>query len=103
MFCCIRLSQLAHVINVRSEKKSIFGPDLFTNRYLWGAIGISLILQLSVILIPAAQPIFDVVSLTGTQWFIVVIASLMPIVAVELTKLLGGVIRRRFFENKQEK
>ncbi|MDK2904476.1 MAG: P-type Ca2+ transporter type [Eubacteriaceae bacterium] len=97
-FAVLGLSQLAHVINVRSEKKSIFKPDLFTNPYLWGAIGISLVLQLSVILIPAAQPIFDVVSLTGTQWFIVVIASLMPIVAVELTKVIGGIIRRRFFE-----
>jgi Ca2+-transporting ATPase len=97
-FAVLGLSQLAHVINVRSEKKSIFRPDLFTNRYLWGAIGISLILQLSVILIPAAQPIFDVVSLTGTQWLIVAIASLMPIVIVEITKLLGGIIRRSFFD-----
>lgn len=92
-FAVLGFSQLAHAINVRSESKSIFGPTLFTNRYLWGALGISLILQLTVLFVPALQSIFDVVALNGTQWAIVIIGSLAPVIVVEFTKFLGRTIK----------
>ncbi len=87
VFAVLGLSQLTHVMNVRSESKSVFGKKLFTNRYLWGAIAISMALQLSVILIPVAHPIFSVTFMNAQQWLIVIGASLAPLVIVEFTKL----------------
>ncbi len=93
-FGVLGLSQLSHAINVRSQKKSIFSSALFSNRYLWLALALSLVLQLSVMLVPMLQPIFKVVSLSGTQWLIVGLASLMPIVIVEATKFIGRLIKK---------
>ncbi len=100
-FGVLGLSQLSHAINVRSQKKSIFSSALFSNRYLWLALALSLVLQLSVMLVPMLQPIFKVVSLSGTQWLIVAMASLMPIVIVEITKLIGRVIRKNLLESSK--
>lgn len=94
VFAVLGLSQLTHVLNVRSESKSVFSKKFFTNRYLWGAIGISLVLQLSVILIPGAHAIFDVTTLDLREWLIVIGASLAPLVIVEITKLLGRIFNQ---------
>ena len=94
VFEVLGLSQLTHVLNVRSESKSVFSKQFFTNRYLWGAILISAVLQLSVILIPAAHPLFSVTFLNPQEWLIIVAASLAPLVVVEITKLIGRLVRR---------
>ena len=83
VFAQLGLSQLAHVLNVRSERKSVFGKHLTSNRYLWGAIAISMALQLVVILVPGLRGLFSVTALTGYQWLIVVLHSLAPLVVVE--------------------
>ncbi|WP_207725071.1 cation-translocating P-type ATPase [Acetobacterium paludosum] len=96
-FAVLGFSQLAHALNVRSQKKSLFSARLFTNQYLWGALGISCALELTILLIPTFQLIFDVVSMSATQWFIVFIGTLSPIIVVEFTKLIGRIIRKKFF------
>lgn len=94
-FAVLAFSQLTHAINVRSQKKSLFNSGLFTNRYLWMALGLSFALQLAVLLIPAFQPIFHVVAMNGMQWFVVIIGSLSPLVIVEFTKFIGRLLRRK--------
>jgi Ca2+-transporting ATPase len=87
VFAVLALSQITHVLNVRSEHKSVFGPRFFTNRYLWGAMGISLFLQLIVLLVGGLHGIFAVTFLTAQQWMVVAGASLAPLVIVEIVKL----------------
>ncbi|MEG2285005.1 MAG: calcium-translocating P-type ATPase, PMCA-type [Eubacterium sp.] len=94
VFAVLGLSQLTHVLNVRSESKSVFSRKLFTNRYLWGAILISMVLQLSVILIPAAHAVFNVTFLNMQEWLIIIGASLAPLVVVEITKLLQRLFKK---------
>ena len=84
-FCVLGLSQLAHLLNVRSEQQSAF-KHLFTNRYLWGAMAISVCVQLIVVLIPALHPFFTVTALNAVQWVTVVLASVAPLAVVEITK-----------------
>lgn len=87
VFCVLGLSQLAHLLNVRSEKQSAF-KHLFTNRYLWGAMAISVCVQLIVILIPTLHPFFTVTALNAVQWVTVVLASVAPLAVVEITKAI---------------
>jgi len=94
-FAVLAFSQLTHAINVRSQEKSLFGSGLFTNRYLWIALGLSCALQLVVLLIPSLQTIFHVASMNSIQWFIVIIASLSPLAVVEFTKLVGRILRKK--------
>ena len=47
---------------------------------------VSLALQLAVLFIPFLQEIFKVQSLTGIEWVIVILLSLVPLIVSELTK-----------------
>lgn len=86
-FATLGLIQLNHAFNVRSDKKSIFQLGLFSNMYLVGAITVSIIFQLAVIVIPGLNGIFRVVQLNPQQWLLVFASSLVIIPIVELVKL----------------
>jgi P-type Ca2+ transporter type 2C len=74
-FTTLMLFQLFNVINARSDEQSAF-VDLFTNRWLWAAIGGSLALQLLVVYAPFLQRAFGTTRLTGRDWvFCVMVAS----------------------------
>lgn len=92
-FATLGLIQLTHSLNVRSQK-SLFRIGLLSNRYLLGAILFSAFLQLIVIFVPFLNDIFRVTQLNGSQWLIVIAASLLIIPLVELVKL---------FENRRSR
>ncbi|MGI6109892.1 MAG: calcium-translocating P-type ATPase, PMCA-type [Eubacteriaceae bacterium] len=97
-FTVLAMCQLTHAINAKMGKHSIFDFKLlFTNRFFWGAILLSACLQISVDLIPALHPIFDTVDLSGAQWEFIGIAILLPLVFVEIGKLI-----MRLFSGKKE-
>ncbi len=88
VFATLGLIQLTHSLNVRSNTKSLFKLGLFSNMYLVGAIAVSAILQLIVIIVPYFNDIFKVKQLNLEQWLIVIAASLMIIPVVEVVKLV---------------
>jgi Ca2+-transporting ATPase len=74
-FTTLMLFQVFNVINARSDERSAF-VHLFTNVWLWGAIGVSLILQVLVVHMPWLQRAFGTVGLSGRDWlFCVAVAS----------------------------
>ena len=69
------LSQLIHVFECRSEKKSIFSINLFTNLYLVCAVSISIMMLICVIYIPFLSTVFHTISLNFQQWCIIIFFS----------------------------
>ncbi len=92
-FGTLALSQLVHIFNVRSEKRSAF-RGMFTNKYLWGAIMLSAGIVLAILEIPVLHSFFQVSTLTGIQWLIVIGLSSTPLPLVELTKLIRRFIKK---------
>ncbi len=66
-FTTLTLFQIFNVLNARSDERSAFS-GLFRNRWLWGAIGLSIALQAAVIHVPFLQHAFSTVSLTAGDW-----------------------------------
>ena len=66
-FTTLMLFQLFNVFNARSDVDSAF-HRLFTNVWLWLAIGLSLILHVGVIYIPVLQQAFSTVGLAPGDW-----------------------------------
>ena len=62
-FTTLMMFQLFNVFNARSDEQSAF-HGLFQNRWLWGAVGLSLALHVAVIYVPFLQNAFSTVSLT---------------------------------------
>jgi Ca2+-transporting ATPase len=88
-FVTLAFGELVHVFNVRSNKYSIFKIGFTTNRYVLGAIAISGLLQLSVIVIPFLSDVFKVVPLRFEHWVWVLLLALARLAVVEVVKLLG--------------
>jgi Ca2+-transporting ATPase len=66
-FTTLMLFQVFNVLNARSDERSAF-VHLFTNRWLWSAIALSLALQVVVVYVPFLQPAFGTVSLSVADW-----------------------------------
>jgi Ca2+-transporting ATPase len=93
-FSIMAYSQLFYSISCRSQTHTMPELGLFTNPYLFGAIAISGLLQLLTILLPFAQPIFDVAMPSNREWLIILLLSLTPVTIIETTKLILAGLRR---------
>jgi len=93
-FAVLSISQLVHAFNVRSGQ-SLLSIGFFSNPSLVGAFVICLIMQVSVICVPALSGVFKTVPLLAEQWKVVAALALVPLAAVEAGKLLFGNIRKK--------
>ena len=89
-FVCLSLLELIHSFNIRSEK-SIFKIGLLSNVYLVGAVAIGILMQLTVVLVPALAKIFSVVLLNRVQWIYVSVICILPIIVMEAQKKLNEI------------
>jgi Ca2+-transporting ATPase len=66
-FTTLLFFSLFTVFNARSDHESAFS-GMFTNLWLWGAVALSLLLQVAVIYTPFLQQAFSTVSLSAGDW-----------------------------------
>ncbi|HMU09502.1 MAG TPA: cation-translocating P-type ATPase [Ferruginibacter sp.] len=92
VFNVLCLSQMGHVLAIRSEKQSLFSIGIFSNKPLIGAVMIALLLQFVITYTPFLQPIFQTESLSLYEFVIVGVASSLVFFAVEIEKIVS---RRR--------
>jgi Ca2+-transporting ATPase len=88
VFSVLCLTQLGHVLAIRSEKESLFKIGLFSNKYLLGAVGLTFALQMGTIYIPALNPIFKTEPLTLKELLFTIALSSIVFIAVEIEKLI---------------
>ncbi len=88
VFTVLTISQLFHSLAVRSETESLFTIGLFTNRPMLGAVLITVLLQLSVIYVPAFNKIFHTQPLPLYDLLACFALSSLVLVVVEFEKWL---------------
>jgi Ca2+-transporting ATPase len=96
VFTVLSLTQLGHVLAIRSEREYLFKQGLFSNKELLGAVMLTFLLQLGVIYLPFANEIFKTQPLTINELIICIAASAVVFHAVELEKF----IKQKFFNKK---
>jgi magnesium-transporting ATPase (P-type) len=89
-FTTLVFAQLFNALNSRSEDTSAF-RGLFSNRWLWGALGLGAALQVLVVQVPFLQDAFGTVSLDAVQWAATIGMASIVLWAEELAKW----VRRR--------
>lgn len=82
----LSLSQMAHVLAVRSERQSLFRLGLISNRPLVAAVLLTLLLQLLILYVPAFNDIMRTAPLTAAEFGFCLAVSTIVFVAVELEK-----------------
>jgi Ca2+-transporting ATPase len=85
-FTTLMLYQVFNVVNARSDTRSAFA-HLFSNQWLWLAIGVSLALQVLVVYVPALQRAFGTVALSAADWAVCAGVASTVLWVRELTKL----------------
>ena len=85
-FATLTFCQLFHAYDVRSEHQSIAHIGLLTNPAMNKAFLVGMALQLSVLLIPPLQAVFQVCMLSPLEWLVVLALSLTPLVICEIEK-----------------
>ncbi|MBI5048949.1 MAG: cation-translocating P-type ATPase [Deltaproteobacteria bacterium] len=88
VFTVLCLSQMGHVLAIRSETESIFRQGLFSNKPLLVAFALTFALQLATIYIPFLNPIFKTEPLSLDELFITLALSSAVFFAVEAEKYL---------------
>jgi Ca2+-transporting ATPase len=86
VFTLLCLSQLAHVLAIRSEHTSLFVQGLFSNRPLVAAVALAFGLQLATVYVPALNAVFGTEPLALQDLALVVGLSGVIFVAVEMEK-----------------
>jgi Ca2+-transporting ATPase len=87
-FATLMFAELVHVRNMHSNSRISFAIDPLRNKPLIGAIALSAGLALLVLLVPPIRDAFRLTQMDGKHWLIVILLSLIPIVVVDLFKLL---------------
>ena len=88
VFNVLCLSQLGHVMAIRSENQSLFTIGIFSNKPLIGAVLLAMLLQFAITYIPFLQPIFKTEALTLNEFILVGVASTLVFFAVEIEKMI---------------
>ncbi len=100
-FCITAYSQLFFAIGCRSQRFTMPELGLLANPHLFGAIVISGLLQISVVTLPFAQPVFEVATHLSWEWLLVGVLALTPVTIIEFLKLLrAALLKQNSFQPK---
>lgn len=94
-FATLTFSQLLFVFFCRSESIQSIQSGLFGNEWLLGAVGVSVLLQLSVIYIPHLNAIFNTTYMYLQDWYIIGICSLASVVIPMTIQLVASELLKR--------
>ncbi len=88
-FCVLVYAELLRSLAARSQTLTLAQLGLFSNPALLGAIGVSFLLQLSVVTLPFARPFFESAQHFAWEWLLVFGLALVPVTVIELLKILN--------------
>lgn len=92
-FTILVFAQMFNALASRSHEQSVF-VGLFANKWLWGAIGVSVVLQLVVIYVPFLNTAFGTVPLSAGAWVECIGLALTVLIASELRKCVLRMMRK---------
>lgn len=93
-FLTLSMAEIFHSFNMRSLKKSVFTVTK-QNKFLWGAMLISLICTTAVIYIPFLSNAFGFEHISFAEYMVSILIAATIIPIVELTKLIQRAVEKR--------
>jgi Ca2+-transporting ATPase len=88
VFTVLTLSQLAHVLAIRSERESLFSIGFLSNPAMAATVVFTFLLQMATIYVPAFNDVFKTEALSMHELAICLAMSSVVFFAVEVEKLL---------------
>jgi len=88
-FTSIVVFELFQAISCRSTSKPVIFVGSFANKWLWGAVFLSLGLHMTIMYVPFLQDVFSMVGLSLAQWGVIALAGITGFVYLEVHKFLA--------------
>ena len=102
-FVSLGLLELVHSFNIKTDE-SIFKTGIFENKYLIGSFFAGTFLQTIVVVVPYLAKIFELVPLNKIQWIYTIVISFLPIIIIELQKMINKIrFQKPSYYNSQNK
>jgi magnesium-transporting ATPase (P-type) len=92
-FTVLVFAQLFNAFSARSDTHSAF-HQLFVNPWLWGAVGLSALLQVAVVHLPVLHVAFGTAPLSLDQWLFCVAMGSAVLWVSEMKKWAGRLLAR---------
>ena len=86
VFTTLTVTQMAHILAIRSETESLFTQGLLSNRPLTAAVALTMILQMATIYVPWLQPMFRTQPLSALELALCLGCGAVVLAAVECEK-----------------
>lgn len=86
IFTALGIDSLLYVFSVRTLRHSVFTQNPFKNKFLVGAVVISMGIMLIAIYLPWLQNIFHTVSLGVNEWILIIVLAIIQIFLIEIAK-----------------
>ncbi len=87
-FITLAFAQLFHVFNMTSVNSRLLINDITKNKFVWLAILICTGLMVFVFVVPQMRYVLRLYELSFQVWVVAIVASLMPLLLVQLYKLI---------------
>ncbi|MGD9974602.1 MAG: cation-translocating P-type ATPase [Desulfatirhabdiaceae bacterium] len=100
VFTVLCLSQMGHVLAIRSEKESFFRQGMLSNKPLLGAVLLTFGLQMATIYVPFLNPIFRTQPLSARELITTILLSTVIFFAVEIEKWFKRIRHRGLKQDK---
>ena len=86
VFSTLLICELLNVYNTRSDRRSFFKVPVLSNKYLLGAVLISLIANFVLIYTPPLATLFQLSPIPLIDWFVIIPLSFLTVAAEEMIK-----------------
>lgn len=96
VFTTLCFVQLGNALSVRSVYSSLFSSRIFANKELWGAIILTVILQLLIVYVPYLNSIFKTTGLAWNAMAVILIVTVASVLCIEFLKYLN---KRTYLKN----
>ncbi len=88
VFTTLCFVQLGNVLSVRSAYEFIISRKIFANKAIWGAVVLTVILQLLLLYVPFLQPIFKTVAIPSQAMLAILLVTVVCVLLIELLKFI---------------
>ncbi|MES2766914.1 MAG: cation-translocating P-type ATPase [Bacteroidota bacterium] len=92
-FITLAFAQLFHVFNMSSMHSKMLVNDVTKNKFVWLAIAVCTGLLALVYIVPQMRLVLKLTALPVSLWIVSIVASLLPLILVQLYKVFWGKAR----------
>lgn len=85
LFFTLIFSQLLHVLNMGGNS-SFFRSEVFRNKYVWGAITLSVVILISMYAIEPMRKVLSLYEMSINDWLISIGASIVSLIIIQVAK-----------------